>query len=850
MLSQHVRSAVGRFLLLAILLTFGVAVSATPAHAVGVDDNCPAVDDGKNLIVSDAAVIYGTAASDHICGGPGPNVIIGGLLDDEIYGGGGDDVIIGGHGVDILDGGSGNDWLRGGTNGDTYVGGFGGSGTDTASFADMTPTNGVAGLVIDLAAGTANAGGAVDDLSQIDNVVGSAFNDDVRAANGAVNVLNGGLGDDVLRGTAGNDSLVGDGGADSCTNDGAAVGCVDGQGTHRPSGAFVEAESRAKDWGLVVMGAEGSASDSFDVTRNAADQLRVTSSGPLTAGASCSADGSNAVNCALASARYVVVSGDDGNDTVTAGPNLNDGPGSIDINGGRGNDNLTGGTGDEVLFTGEGGADTLNGNAGMDALISEGDPVGSGGDYLAAGDGDDQLVTDNACAGHTLWGGPGRDIIGFARQTTVGSISAGVHAQLGEGSVSQQAWAIDPVDTEVAGCARSSINGGGEVLEGTNQNDVLSGNSGANTIWARQGNDTVFGNGGNDDVQAHVGNDVVHAGAGNDTVLGQDGNDTLYGDDGDDNLNGGDGDDGVWGSYGVDSLYGGPNWDDLHAQDGAVDSVIDCGTGYDPGAERDGSDPAGVGCDDPVPTNAYLTVGETLNGQPGYVSVSGNVQRGDDGTDVSGYVNVNFEKLVNGSWQTMSTAQRTLSNGHYDVSYWGVGVGQWRVRAVFPASQGRYAYSESSYHPFEVKSGYRLVARHSGKCMSLSGNSATNGTAILQWDCSPSPSPGDGQVFTLVPFGNGDYELKINSTGKCVDVSNVSTADGAALQEYDCLGAAQANQLWKVIPIAGQSPYVAFQAKHSGKCADVSGVSTANGARLQQWTCLWGGNQQWSFQAI
>jgi hypothetical protein len=101
-----------------------------------------------------------------------------------------------------------------------------------------------------------------------------------------------------------------------------------------------------------------------------------------------------------------------------------------------------------------------------------------------------------------------------------------------------------------------------------------------------------------------------------------------------------------------------------------------------------------------VATNTYLTLGQVRNGTPGSVSVSGNVLRA-NGAPVSGTVNVNFNKLVNGTWTYMNTAQRTLVNGHYDVLNWGVGVGDWRVRAVFP-EQGDYAYSESDYHYFTV----------------------------------------------------------------------------------------------------------------------------------------------------
>jgi hypothetical protein len=101
-----------------------------------------------------------------------------------------------------------------------------------------------------------------------------------------------------------------------------------------------------------------------------------------------------------------------------------------------------------------------------------------------------------------------------------------------------------------------------------------------------------------------------------------------------------------------------------------------------------------------IPTETFLTLDKYANGTPGTASVSGNVFH--NGSPVSGTVNVNFQKLVSGSWQTMSTAQRALSNGHYEVINWGVGVGQWRVRAVFP-DQDEYAQSESEYHEFSIQ---------------------------------------------------------------------------------------------------------------------------------------------------
>ncbi len=252
-------------------------------------------------------------------------------------------------------------------------------------------------------------------------------------------------------------------------------------------------------------------------------------------------------------------------------------------------------------------------------------------------------------------------------------------------------------------------------------------------------------------------------------------------------------------------------------------------------------------------TRTYATITQTLNGQPGYVSIGGEVlDLYPGGPPVNGvYVNINFERWNGSSWSYVDTAHANVVNGHYQYNFWAKGVGRWQTRTVL-TKQGSFKGSESNYHGFTIKSGYRLVNRHSSKCLSLSANNGANGTPIIQWDCSPAPSPGDGQVITLVPIeSEGQYfNVKINSTGKCVDVTGVSYENGAKLQEWDCLGAGQYNQQWHIVPIAGQPPYEALIARHSGRCMDVPGLSTANGAWLQQWDCWWGGNQQWYWQAI
>ncbi|MEV4116246.1 RICIN domain-containing protein [Nonomuraea sp. NPDC049695] len=49
-----------------------------------------------------------------------------------------------------------------------------------------------------------------------------------------------------------------------------------------------------------------------------------------------------------------------------------------------------------------------------------------------------------------------------------------------------------------------------------------------------------------------------------------------------------------------------------------------------------------------------------------------------------------------------------------------------------------------------------------------------------------------------------------------------------------------------VITGSGATPSYRTTARHSGKCLDVSGASTADGADIQQYACGSGTNQQWT----
>ena len=118
-----------------------------------------------------------------------------------------------------------------------------------------------------------------------------------------------------------------------------------------------------------------------------------------------------------------------------------------------------------------------------------------------------------------------------------------------------------------------------------------------------------------------------------------------------------------------------------------------------------------------------------------------------------------------------------------------------------------------------------------GKCIDVAGGSSANGTAVQLYDCNG----GAAQQWTV---GNADDSIR--ALGKCLDVAAASTTNGAKIQLYDCN--ATGAQKWTV-------SNGALVNTGSGKCLDVTGKSSANGTRLQIWTCTNASNQTWSVSA-
>jgi len=199
----------------------GVVFAGTAANeaifgGLGKDDLAGGAGDDTILGKAGGDNIVGGDGNDEIFAGDGHDMVSGGNGNDVVFGDDGDDTLFGGAGNDTIDGGDGDDEIWGGAGRDVIRGGAGddvifamtwdgsdivdgGEGIDTVDYSSATR-----GVVIDLDKGLVTGGHTGQDiLSNVENVVGSGF-DDTIYANTAANVLNGGAGDDtfVFRTTA------------------------------------------------------------------------------------------------------------------------------------------------------------------------------------------------------------------------------------------------------------------------------------------------------------------------------------------------------------------------------------------------------------------------------------------------------------------------------------------------------------------------------------------------------------------------------------------------------------------------------------------------------------------------
>lgn len=136
-----------------------------------------------------------------------------------------------------------------------------------------------------------------------------------------------------------------------------------------------------------------------------------------------------------------------------------------------------------------------------------------------------------------------------------------------------------------------------------------------------------------------------------------------------------------------------------------------------------------------------------------------------------------------------------------------------------------------------------VVNSGSGKCLDARAAGTANGTAVQQYSCNNSTA----QQWSFTSTSDGYVRINNrNDPAQVVDVTDVSTADGAPLQLWAYGGGD--NQQWQPVDEGGGAYH--FVNRHSGKCLDVPGASTADSVQLTQYTCNGTAAQRFQVSAV
>ena len=588
---------------------FTYTATTSDVFYIGVGEYQPGgdkpVDSGDTYVLNVSLTGYSTSGSQPA----GDDILIGGLGDDVLRGMGGDDILEGGLDNDIMDGGSGEDTatyenatgaatvdlsvttsqfvgndgydtltnienligsafadmltgdsgdnvIEGGASGDTLDGGANDAGGDTLSYAGSS-----AGVTVNIDNNTVSGGDAAGDtISNFENVIGSAFKDNIYLNSGN-NTADGGAGDDVIFGNGGVDTLRGGDNNDVLLG-GTLASTPNLAGTHYDGGDGTDTLQATVE-GNGTLDYRGSTFENLEVLNFAS--LSGIYQGDISAlfyAADFIAGGFNHINgyrqdnelfvfelymdtatsldisfltftgFDTATSDIIHIRGDGDDETIT-GSTMGE-----TIEGFDGDDIVEGGAGADILDGGanNAGGDTLsylsssagvevnlnlgtaaNGDAAGDIFSDFENLTGSAFDdtlngknasIVHGGDGADVVLTSESNS--QIFGGEGDDQIGFR----VYGVS---YNNVGSGNTFDGGDDVDTfvfetfVDTYTVNLATGSFS---RTFDGAFTNTLLN----IENISAGGGNDTLLGD---------VGANVIRGGGGSDTQTGNGGNDTF-----------------------------------------------------------------------------------------------------------------------------------------------------------------------------------------------------------------------------------------------------------------------------------------------------------------------------------
>lgn len=132
---------------------------------------------------------------------------------------------------------------------------------------------------------------------------------------------------------------------------------------------------------------------------------------------------------------------------------------------------------------------------------------------------------------------------------------------------------------------------------------------------------------------------------------------------------------------------------------------------------------------------------------------------------------------------------------------------------------------------------YYIIAKHSGKALTVHGGGQENGAYIDQWDNQHT----DNQKWRFEPVGDGTYRVIVKHSGKLLTVHGGGRENGAILDQWTNGGGP--NQRFSVKPASDGTVFLIPQ--NSGIAVTVHGGGQENGAIIDQWALGSTDNQKW-----
>jgi hypothetical protein len=137
---------------------------------------------------------------------------------------------------------------------------------------------------------------------------------------------------------------------------------------------------------------------------------------------------------------------------------------------------------------------------------------------------------------------------------------------------------------------------------------------------------------------------------------------------------------------------------------------------------------------------------------------------------------------------------------------------------------------------------YEIVARHSGKCLDVEGESMASGARVIQFVCGGWAN----QQWQVIPVGGGYSKIVARHSGKVLDVQWAGLNNGTPVWQWEENGSTA--QQWAIIGVGGG--YYKIVARHSGKVLDVQWAGLDNNTPVWQWEENGSAAQQWLLRPV